>query len=196
MELTNSITSRLHAIMSPLMNEGFFARFIVLVEGEEDRAALMAVAENLKIDLEGEGFAVISCGGKPSISRPALVFSKLGIPTYLIWDSDKDGGNPDPKLNHELLKLMGCAIEDWPKTINQRFSCFEQRLASTMKQEVGETFYDEEMNNACSKYFAHKRHAIKNAVILSYFVNTCVSKGKHFASLEKIVGELDKMTHA
>jgi hypothetical protein len=59
-----TLRPRLHCIMTPWMNEGFFADVAVLVEGEDDRAAILGAATQRKIDLESLGAAIIPCGGK------------------------------------------------------------------------------------------------------------------------------------
>ena len=40
----DTLRPRLHSILTPWMNEGFFADVVVLVEGEDDRVAIAAVA--------------------------------------------------------------------------------------------------------------------------------------------------------
>lgn len=79
----STILPRLQAIMTPWMNEGFFADVAVLVEGEDDRAAIMGVGKAMGYDLEGNGFSVIPCGGKTNIDRPYIIFHTLGIPVYI-----------------------------------------------------------------------------------------------------------------
>ena len=83
-----TIKPRVSTLMTPWMNEGFFADVVVLVEGEDDRAAILGAAQAKGIHLESDGFAVIPCGGKASLDRPAAIFQGLGIAIYLLWDAD------------------------------------------------------------------------------------------------------------
>ncbi|GAI99829.1 unnamed protein product, partial [marine sediment metagenome] len=69
-----SLKARMVAIMTPWINEGYFADVAVLVEGEDDRSAIIGTALSMGIDLEAEGIAIIPCGGKENIDRPFLVF--------------------------------------------------------------------------------------------------------------------------
>ena len=77
------------------INEGFFAKKVVLVEGETDRAAILGAAEVLDAaevlekKLEGNGISVISCNGKDKLIVPRIIFKAFKIPTYLIWDNDE-----------------------------------------------------------------------------------------------------------
>ena len=90
--------------MTPWMSEGFFADVAVLVEGEDDRAAILGAAKAKGTELESNGFSIIPCGGKTSIDRPATIFRQLGIPVYLIWDADKEANDAKPEDNHRLLR--------------------------------------------------------------------------------------------
>ncbi|MGB6123169.1 MAG: ATP-dependent endonuclease, partial [Bacteroidota bacterium] len=84
-----TLAPRLVAVMTPWMSEGFFSEVAVLVEGEDDRAAILGVAKSKGIDLESREICVIPCGGKTNIDKPAAIFLLLGIPCYLVWDGDK-----------------------------------------------------------------------------------------------------------
>jgi putative ATP-dependent endonuclease of the OLD family len=93
--------------MTPWMSEGFFADVAVLVEGEDDRAAILGAARVLGKDPESDGIAIIPCGGKTNLDRPAAIFRELGIPVYVVWDSDHGSDDARPEYNHLLLRLLG-----------------------------------------------------------------------------------------
>lgn len=61
-------------LMSPFINEGFFADVAVIVEGETDRTVILEVADYNKHDLEGMGIGIIPTGGKGNIIIPAVIF--------------------------------------------------------------------------------------------------------------------------
>jgi hypothetical protein len=87
-----TLINRLHSIITPLINEGFFADAVVLVEGEDDYAAVMGTALAMNKDLESIGVSVIPVNGKRSMDRPAIIFQEFGIPVFILWDSDGDKG--------------------------------------------------------------------------------------------------------
>jgi putative ATP-dependent endonuclease of OLD family len=134
-----TLAPRLQAIMTPWMNEGFFANLVVLVEGEDDVAAIQGTAHSRNISLDSLDIAVIPCGGKNNVDRPALIFSMLEIPTYIIWDSDKNKSPKDahPDTNRRLLRLLGEAEENFPGKVAKNFACFECNLESTLELELG-----------------------------------------------------------
>src|SRR6185436_5475164 len=75
-----TLRSRLQALLTPWVNEGFFADVAVLVEGEDDRAAILGAAKSMGHDFDSSGIAVIPCMGKSNLDRPLVIFQQLGIP--------------------------------------------------------------------------------------------------------------------
>jgi predicted ATP-dependent endonuclease of OLD family len=53
--------------MTPWTNEGFFANVVVLVEGEDDRAAILGMAKAMGYEFESMDIAVIPCMGKKNL---------------------------------------------------------------------------------------------------------------------------------
>ncbi len=133
---------QLRTIMTPIVNEGFFSDVVVLVEGEEDRAALIGVARAMETDLSASGISVIPCQGKGSIPKVGTVFRHLEIPLYVVWDSDKGKNTSHKATNHKLLRLCGQSEEDWPAGVFDRYACFETNLTETLRRELGEEYYD------------------------------------------------------
>lgn len=71
-----TLEPRLKTLMTPWMNEGFFADVAVFVEGEEDRAAVLGIANAMDYDLESEGISVIPCMGKNNLCKPIAIFKE------------------------------------------------------------------------------------------------------------------------
>lgn len=139
-----SLLSRLVPLMGPVVNEGFFGDVVVLVEGEEDRAAILGCAMQMGIDLEARGVAVVPCSGKTNLDKPMIIFRRLGIPTYVIFDSDSTRGpNGHPATNRSLQRLLGIsAVVDFPGTqASDGFAIFDTNLSSVMQARLGEELY-------------------------------------------------------
>ena len=113
----DTLKPRLQSIMTPWMGEGFFADVVVLVEGEDDRAAILGFARSKECDFDGLGITVIPCSGKSSIDRPLLIFRQLGISVYVVWDGDYGGNDAKPEDNRYLLRLLGKPEQDWPEFV-------------------------------------------------------------------------------
>lgn len=201
-----TLLPRLKAIMTPWMNEGFFADVAVLVEGEDDLAAILGIARAMGHEFEGYGISVIPCGGKTNIDRPYVIFSQLGIPVYIIWDGDYGKGEtegvcercerpldkkPNPLENRRLLSLVGYDEEDWPEYIEENFACFKYDLETTIKNEIGKEFFEEQLDKCRSKFCISKRkHAIKNPNVIKEIINTAKEQGKNIDSLNRIIDKI------
>lgn len=182
------IKSRLHTLLTPWMNEGFFADSIVLVEGEGDRAVILAAAKARGRDLETEDFAVIPCNGKTNLDRPQVIFSLLGVPVFTVWDSDSDKDKAKPATNRLLLALNGLPQEDWPEVVTASCACFKTNLEKTMKTEFGDEYFEgllAELQQA--NEIPKREYAIKNPVVLAQLFEKAKADGKASSTIEKIL---------
>jgi hypothetical protein len=185
-------------VMTPWMNEGFFADTVVLVEGEDDRAAILGMAQLNKIDLEALGCTVIPCLGKPNMDRPAVVFSELRIPTYLIWDGDyheykeNEKGNEEEckKTNRRLLNICGQIAEDWPCGVSQGHACFQIDLETTLRNEIGPELFDKLFEECRANMRMKKKYALKNPMVFESVLKSAAEKGKKSGTMEAIVAAI------
>jgi hypothetical protein len=99
-----SLRHRFGHICDDAKNEGFFARKVILIEGETEKYALPIYFAYKKFDIDAERIAIISAGSVDNISYLYVMFNELHIPCYIIFDGDK----PDA----ELATLEGNAKED------------------------------------------------------------------------------------
>ncbi len=190
-----SLRPRLQTLMNPWMNEGFFADAAVLVEGEEDRAAIIGAAQAMGHDLESRGITVIPCQGKNNLDRPVVIFSELGIPTYAIWDSDEGGKEAKPQENHRLLRLFNQPIEDWPNQIRDRFACFRCSLTETLCEEIGQPIYDAAVAACRERLSLGKReHAVKNPLVIQEILKSAQEQGNSSASIDQIISRILALT--
>jgi predicted ATP-dependent endonuclease of OLD family len=91
-------------------NEIFFAKKVVLVEGDSDKIFYQTLAELYwDYDLDRKGVSIISCGGKGGVAYFTGLCVAMGITNYYsIWDED------EPLDNAKLLnktKLDGKGLE-------------------------------------------------------------------------------------
>ncbi len=187
-----TLLPRLQTIMTPWMSEGFFADVAVLVEGEDDRAAILGIAKGTKgLELESEGFSVIPCGGKTCMDRPTTIFQQLGIPVYIIWDSDKGNPKAKPKDNHRLLRLMRQREEDWPSKVEEDFACFEDNLEKTLCNEIGAEYFEECLTE-CRDGFCipEKEHAIKNPTVIATIIQKAQKQGRTSKTLNSVLEKI------
>jgi len=181
------LQSKILTIMTPTVNEGFFAHLAVLVEGESDRLAIITVAEHLGHSLNGMGVSVISCAGKENMGRPIAIFHNFGIPVYPIWDSDKHKSpGSNYRHNHELLRLCGQLGEDWPSKIERTFACFQNDLNSKLRAEIGELFYDDILSKCCESLQINK----ESPQVIRYIISEAYQQERKSQTLEDIVSQI------
>lgn len=191
-----SLRARLQTVMTPWANEGFFADVVVLVEGEEDRAAVLGTAASMDLDLESEGISIIPVMGKNNLDRPAVIFEKLGVPTYLVWDNDR-GKDADPSANRCLLSLLGQSVEDWPARVDDRFACFEGNLQATMERELGDDFFRRLLHDAQWELgINRKEQAQKNPTVIKQIIDSARAQGKSSTTIERIIDRIRDLSRA
>ena len=178
---------RFHTIITPFMNEGFFADLIVLVEGEGDRMAILAAAESMGIMLESSGISIIPCQGKPNIVQPALLFTAFSIPVYVIWDLDSGSRDDNPIFNHTLLSLVGASQKNLSSlAIKKRYACFKTDMLEQVKEEIGITDYDKYVDKFKNKFFITiKPH--KHPVVIYNVIKNANQNKQRTKTLERIV---------
>ncbi len=186
-----TLKPRLQAVMTPWVNEGFFADVAVLVEGEDDRAAILGVALSLGHNFDSDGIAVIPCSGKNNLDRPFVIFRRLGVPAYLVWDGDHGEGGARPDDNRRLLKLIGQAEEDWPATVAGSHACFKSKLEDTLADEIGRELFDRLLTEAQTTFgIPRKNHATKNPMVIQQVIQKAGAQGKESHTMKSIVGRI------
>ncbi len=183
-----SIHPRLLPVMTPIVNEGFFADKIILVEGESDRAMLIAYAGQLGINLDRQGIAVIPVGGKTNLDRPYTVFDHLGIPTFMIWDGDHGDKDANPEDNIRLLRLLGVTeLSEWPEGVADKYAVFKVDLETKLKADFGEHVFNEGLQNACQHLgFGKQKDGLKNAMVIDKIIGHAKANGKKSDQIELI----------
>lgn len=183
---------RLKTIITTIINEGFFADVVVLVEGEEDRAAILGVSEFLSLDFDSLGISVIPCNCKNNIDRPTAIFKKLGIPVFLIWDGDKGKNNNNSETNKRLLRLIGWTPIDCPKdTVEDNFACFETKLSDTMKREIGEDIYNNLLIELKTEFSMNNNEdALKNPIIIKGIIEKAKAQSRNSNTIEMIINKI------
>lgn len=174
----------------------------MLVEGVSDRAAIIAAAALGGIDLEALGVAVLAVDGKTKMDRPATIFTSLEIPTFLVWDCDKKpGGAIDGvEQNRALQMLMGIALDqvaDATTTISGTFACFETKLESVVKEELGAELYKQQLDAVKEKYAIERSDdAEKAPFAMREVLMGAAAQGKRSATLSGIIKAIQELRNA
>ena len=191
-----SLRPRLQAVMTPWTNEGFFAKAVVLVEGESDLATIIGVARSIGYELDSLGIAVIPCTGRTSLDRPLVIFRQLDIPVYVVWDGDQGRGSSEAMSNRYILRLLRLPEEDWPDFIGETAACFSIKLEDTLVGELGKAEFDTWLSEAQEHLsLPRKDEALKKPAVIHRIMDSASAEGKSSTSLESIVNKILALGH-
>lgn len=105
------------------MTEAFFARVIVVVEGQSEREAIPVYARHWGMDFDEHGISIVYAGGKAAIDTLAQLYEAHGISTYIVFDNDAGKQKVEKAANHTLCRLLQLAEADVP------VACIEEGYA-------------------------------------------------------------------
>lgn len=186
-ETNKTLKCKLQKIMTPMMNEGFFADVVVLVEGISDNAALSAVARSMGYSLDSLGISIISGSSKENLPRLAAVFKNFGIPLYIIWD--KDGGDKkQEKTNRQIMHAIG--LESKRLTgVYKNHACLKNNLEDVIKKDLGDnadTYISKFTSDTRTKKTLDKK-------MHSQLISAAMDDNISFKTLEKIIRSIIKL---
>jgi putative ATP-dependent endonuclease of OLD family len=99
-------------------SELYFARRILIVEGDTERLSLPEFAKKLGVDIDSAAATVVEVGGKRNLIDIATLAISFGIPTGIIYDKDsrdfkkRDEENEYNKRLDDLAKTDG-SVRVW-----------------------------------------------------------------------------------
>ena len=193
-----TLLARLHVFNSEIA-EGFFGRVVVLIEGPSDRAIVEAYYRTLNRDPLAEGIVFANVEGKSKLDRPSVVFSALGIPTYLIFDSDKKYADKDEALakvaiNRQLqylCGLRGAGIQDWPCGVTERFCSWETTIEDYLAECAGAEAFDAVLAATKVKFSIDRKDCLKTPAVASSCLVEWAARGVSFPRFREIVDRID-----
>ncbi|MCK4330607.1 ATP-dependent endonuclease [candidate division WOR-3 bacterium] len=197
----DSFRARAMSVMNTIVNEGFFANVVVVVEGLSEVGTLWKLQEILKKDWSRLGIVVVPAGGKNNIDRPIVIFRGLSIPTYLIFDADSQlmgkGKKEDAAKirNLRYLRLAGAPTEDFPETqVHETWAVFSENLEGIFKEILGnETFQAIREEAASELGYDDSARAIKNIEGVARLIELIYDKKYKIPILEEIVEKITQL---
>lgn len=188
---------RAHAmsVINTIVNEGFFADTVVVVEGQAELGMLWRLQEIIKKNWSQLGISIVPAGGKNNIDRPVIIFRGFNIPTYFIFDGDAQfkGDHKKEKetkdRNHCYLRLASTALEDFPETqVHETWAVFKEDLEKLIKDELGEAIFSSLREKIASELgYPEPSRVLKNIEGAARFVDRVYDDGKRLPTLEEVV---------
>jgi len=137
-------------VFNPMINEGFFADKVIIVEGPSELYILPIYAACLDCNFDRNNISIVHADGKGQMDRLLRIFNGFKIPTFLWFDGDKDNiDNDATRKTLELLTLLGQSkdkIENVETEIADDYCVLEYNLERTLKTELDN--YDELVREA------------------------------------------------
>jgi energy-coupling factor transporter ATP-binding protein EcfA2 len=192
-----STRQRLRTAMNPQVSEGFFARAVVLVEGEQDEAMLEGLANARGIDLGDKGIAILPVRGKGNLDRALMVFTGFEITTYVVWDGDESNQQQrevNVRQNRVLARLAGLEAADFPATtVSDRGTVFADKLEAELKAALGERFDELVLKTADAVGLPAGRDALKSSYGCTAFVQLLSDEGLNVPVLDQLIEKIGSM---
>ena len=166
--------AKVHQALQPALNEMFFTHRLVLVEGLEDVAYILAYLNLLEKSEEyrSTGCHIVAANGKSELLQPLVIAKHMKIPTYLVFDADADKSDKNgSKAKHErdnkaLLTLVDKPNEDpMPsQTIwGDGFTFWHADIGAVVEAEIGEEDWGK-FHAEADKCYGHASGLRKNAL--------------------------------
>ena len=188
--------ARIHQALQPSLNEMFFTRRLVLVEGLEDVAYLQAYLNLLDRSDEFRrlGCHIVPANGKSELLKPLVICNHMKISTYLVFDTDTD--KPDQngsRAKHEndnkaLFKLIG-GDEATPfpdATVwGGGYAAWYSDIGTTVKDEIGADDWARYRNRADQEY-GQVGNLRKNTLHIGASLAFAWEEGKRSESLNAV----------
>ena len=192
--------AKVHQALQPGLNEMFFTRRLVLVEGLEDVAYILACLNLIdrSDDYRRLGCHIVPTNGKSELLQPLVIAKHMRIPTYLVFDSDAD--KPDKngsKAKHEkdnkaLLALAGNPGGDPMPAATVRgagFTMWHSDIGSVVEAEIGSADWATYRSEADKRY-GHAGGLRKNFLHIGASLAFAWQAGKRSTSLERLCSEI------
>jgi len=177
-------------LMNTIMNEGFFADFIIIVEGQSDLGVLWKLQELKQKDWNKYSIAILTTGGKGRVLNAKIIFDGLNIPNYLLFDKD----NNNERQNRRILKLLKRQETTLPaqKVFDEwayNNPNLEQELKDILTAEVYEKIWEEiEAELDCDD-----TNIRKNPEMCARFTEIAYGRGLRFPHFEDIIEKIDAL---
>jgi putative ATP-dependent endonuclease of OLD family len=194
--------AKLEASLRPERAEIFFAQAVVVVEGAEDAAY---VTSQLVLDdhwdrLRARGVHIVAMGGKSEMPQPIAVLKCLGVPVFVVCDSDCDADKPEHivlqrEQNVAVLGLCGADVADQLPAATRwepdMVMCAPS-LPACVKAEVGAEAWQEASEEVRRTNGLDVKGMAKNPLFVGLVLDQVAAKGRNSSTLKRIAEEIGK----
>ncbi len=133
MDIDIKIDIEKHLLMHfPDIKEAFYAKCVLIVEGETEYGCIRGFSNTLKIPMDDYGICFVNAHGEGSIHKLKKLFDHFKIPSVLIYDSDVKEGKL-PGKNSFFTKEVCFEMDIVDKLISQNREDLLREIAVELK---------------------------------------------------------------
>jgi predicted ATP-dependent endonuclease of OLD family len=192
--------AKVHQALQPVTNEMFFTRRLILVEGLEDVAYLLAYLNLLDKfdDYRRIGCHIVPTNGKSELLQPLVIAKHMGIPTYVLFDADADKPDRNGSRakhvidNTALLTLLGKPdLDSMPDAVvrGNGFTMWHSDITSIVEADIGKDEWTKFRAEADKRY-GHAGGLRKNSLHIGASLAFAWDAGKRSANLECVCNDI------
>ena len=189
-ETTDVVRGKLKAMSTVESNEGIFARCVVLVEGDTDRAVLCAVARRIGHDLDERDISVIPCSGKYNIPKLVAMFRVFQVTTFAVWDNDNETcGSPS-----RATKRIQTAFAEFGQVncVDDFAVPLDKDLENTLDVDFGSRVWCSALEEASDEFAV--RNGTKPQAVYDRAVEIAYERGARSKTIEAVVENIVRLS--
>ncbi len=201
----SGMVAKLYPSLNSVINEMFFCKVLLLVEGQEDIAYITSylMLTGAIVDFRKYGCHIVPVDGKNRLIKPLAMAKLLSIPTKVIFDGDTDKElipneqrrtsevTQHKKENRAILNLQGFTGEnEWPTNhiICENLCCWKTNLTETIKTEFGEDW--QKYRDKISAYYDNAGDLEKNPLAVAKTLELAWSNGQRSKILLELIDRI------
>lgn len=107
LEADEDLKNKFRKELDPERNEMFFAKKLLIVEGDTEKMAFPEFAKRMNVDFDNAGSTIIEVGGKRNLIDFIELALSFGIPVGVVYDTDSsDFGKAEREAEEEYNALL------------------------------------------------------------------------------------------
>jgi len=192
------MVAKLYPSLNPIINEMFFCKIPILVEGPEDLAFITSVLMlNDEIDeFRGYGCHIVPVNGKSNLIKPLAMAKLLDIPAYAVFDADTNKDRESEVIRHKkdnkaILSLQGHESEnEWPNNhiFKDNLTCWETNIGNEIEKEIGEDW--EQFKQEAENYYDNAGGLNKNPLLIAKILELAWEEKNESNILKDLTGRI------
>ena len=136
-----SLRERVSLICGRQQSEAFFGQGVLLVEGPSEELSLPIYAKGCGLDLDAACVTVVNASGKNNLDLLYQIFEGFEIPTFVIFDNDRNAPASETQknatLNRTLLRMLDEPEEDMPDgRVRPRYAVSDKDFEGSIRRDL------------------------------------------------------------